>query len=77
MDRLFLLVIPILTLSTPLFAKEKIRLAVIDLLPKEGFSNSATQTVTGLLQTEPVNSGKFDVIERGQMDSILKEQSVQ
>ena len=72
MSALFL----ILALSCPLFAAEKMQVAVLDLQPK-GVSKVVAGGVTDMIRADLVDVGVFTVVERGQMNEILKEQGFQ
>ena len=48
--------------------------AVLTMNARSGVSQSGVQTLSDRLRTELVNTGVFDVLERGQMDAILGEQ---
>jgi len=63
-------------LAPPLLSQDKMRLAVLELEPK-GVSKIIASSVSDLLRTEMVDTGQFIVVERAQMDSILKEQEIQ
>ncbi len=63
-------------LAVPLLSQEKMRLAVLDLEPKD-VSKVIASSVSDLLRTEIVDTGSFIVVERGQMNAILKEQGLQ
>ncbi len=54
----------------------KMRLAILDLQPKSVSPNTASM-VSDLLRTELFNTGLFIVIERSEMQTILKEQEFQ
>ena len=54
----------------------KMRIAVMDLQPR-GMSKSTASMVSDLIRTEMINIGKFVIIERAQMDTIMKEQGFQ
>ena len=57
-------------------SQDKMRIAVLNLEPKEVSANTADM-VSDILRTELLNTGLFRVLERGEMDAILKEQSFQ
>lgn len=65
----------LLFLSYPLRA-EKMPIAVIDLKAK-GVSKIVSGAMTDLIRSEMVKTGLYTVIERSQMDEILKEQGFQ
>ncbi len=55
---------------------EKMRIVVMD-LKADGVSDQMARTVSNMLRTEFINMNEFIVVERAQMDAILKEQGVQ
>jgi len=56
--------------------EQKERIAVLD-LKTVGFPAEKGRIVAELIRTDLINSNRFIVIERGQMDSIFKEQGFQ
>lgn len=56
--------------------KEKARIAVLE-LSADGITKAEAQTFTNRLRSELVKTGVFIVLERGEMDDILKEQGFQ
>jgi len=56
--------------------EEKMRLAVMELESK-GVSKVVASAMSALIRSEMVDSGRFTVVERGQMDAILNEQGFQ
>ncbi|MBL8027103.1 MAG: PEGA domain-containing protein [Fibrobacteres bacterium] len=70
---LFLMIISLATLSA---AETKPNIAVID-LTGAGLSADDLQTLSNRLRTELFETQKFIVVERGQMEVILKEQGFQ
>lgn len=66
----------ILLLSISSFASAKMRIAVMDFKAKR-LPKATANMVSELIRTEMINVGKFTVIERAQMDEILKEQGFQ
>ena len=72
---LFLLVLLTINVS-PSLAQEKMRIAVLD-LTVDGVPARTARTVSDMLRSDLVNTGKFIVIERAQMEEILKEQGFQ
>ena len=62
-------------ISSSLFA-EKMRIAVMNFEAK-GVSRSIANNVSELIRGEMINTGKYIVIERSQMDQIIKEQGLQ
>ena len=59
-----------------LFARDKIKLAVLDFEGKN-ISQSSAEAVTDLLRTELFNTGHFKVIERQTIQKIIEEQKFQ
>ena len=57
-------------------AQAQLRIAVLDLKAEEIPAQTA-KTVSNMLRTELINIGKFVVVERNQMDMIMKEQGMQ
>ena len=57
-------------------ADDKMRIAVLTLEP-ENVSDTTAKMVSDILRTELLNTGLFRVLERGEMDAILKEQAFQ
>ncbi|MBI4979545.1 MAG: PEGA domain-containing protein [Spirochaetes bacterium] len=57
-------------------ADKKTRAGVLDFTPK-GVSAIEASAVSDLFRNELVASGKFDVLDRNNMDSVLKEQAFQ
>jgi TolB-like protein len=55
---------------------EKDRLAVMD-FRADGLSQCSAQRISELIRTEIINTGVYTVIERNQMDMVLKEQGIQ
>lgn len=55
---------------------ERLRIVVMD-LKADGVSDQMARTVSNMLRTEFINMNEFTVVERAQMDAILKEQGVQ
>ncbi len=78
MRRNLLKIIPILLLTTSnLFSQSsQNRIAVLN-LDAVSISNAESITLSDRLRSEMVNSGSFTVIERSEMDPILKEQGFQ
>jgi TolB-like protein len=59
----------------PAFSQE-MRIAIMD-LKADGVQDRTARTVSNMLRTEFVNIGRFMVVERTQMNEILKEQGLQ
>lgn len=62
--------------AMPLFAQERMRVAVLD-LKADGVSTKTASAISNILRTDLVNAKKFVVIERAQMNTILEEQGFQ
>ena len=62
--------------AVPVFSQEKMRIAIMDLEPKD-ISASDAAKISELIRNEIINTGKYTVIERAQMNNILKEQGLQ
>jgi len=75
MIKKFFCVVIILS-AVSLSAQEKMRIAIMD-LKADGVPERNARAISNMLRTDLVNSGKFIVVERGQMDAILKEQGFQ
>ncbi len=69
-------IVIILGVYSSIFAQEKMRIAILDLKP-EDISIKTSKVVSNMLRTELINIGSFTVIERSQMDKLLKEQGFQ
>ncbi len=65
----------VLAISMPLHAK-KMRIAIMNFKAK-GVSRALSENVSELIRGEMINTGRFTVIERAQMNNILKEQGFQ
>jgi len=76
MKRHLLVVITVLALAVPVMGAEKMRVAVIDLQGK-GVSKMVSYAVSDLIRSEMVRTGMFIIVERTQMNEILKEQGLQ
>ncbi len=63
-------------LSATAKSKEKMRLAILDLQAK-GVSKVIGIAVSDLIRSDMVDTGRFVVVERAQMDAILKEHELQ
>lgn len=74
---IILILLVFLTAIINLYSQqEKIKLAILDLLPQHVPEPTALM-VSDLLRTELFNTGLFRVIERSEMESVLKEQEFQ
>lgn len=58
------------------YGAEPMRIVVIN-LKADGVADRTARTVSNMLRTEFINLGEFTVVERSQMDAILKEQGLQ
>jgi len=72
---LFIIFIIFLCISS-VYSQEKMRLAIMDLQP-QNLDKATAIMVSDLLRTELFNTGLFRIIERTEMDAILKEQEFQ
>ena len=71
------LIIFSLVLTCSLFAQQsKLNIAVNDLEP-EGLDESSTRIISDRIRSELINTGVFRVMERAEMQSILREQGFQ
>ena len=70
-----LILITTIMLSAPLHAA-KMRIAVMNFVVK-GVTKAIAENVAELIRGEMINTGKYTVIERAQMNRILKEQGLQ
>jgi hypothetical protein len=59
------------------FAQTKKPLVAINNLEARGITADEAATLTDVMRSEMINTGKFRVMERSQMESILKEQGFQ
>ena len=66
----------IVLITIPVLSQEKMRIAILD-LKADGVSKRTARAISNMIRNEFINIGKFTVIERAQMDSILKEQGLQ
>lgn len=74
--RSFITIIALMILCPTGLYAEKMRLAIID-FKADGVSKQEARRITELIRTEIITTGKFSVIERDQLDQILKEQGFQ
>lgn len=63
-------------ITIPVYSAEKMRTAIIDLQAR-GISKVTSGAITDLIRSDLVDSGQFIVVERNQMNEILKEQGFQ
>jgi len=66
-----------LTTLTVAQDSSKTNIAVLDLEPRGGLSAEEVMSISDRLRGELINTGLYTVVERGQMDAILKEQGFQ
>jgi hypothetical protein len=59
------------------FAQSKKPLVAVNNLEARGITADEAATLTDVMRSEMINTGKFRVMERSQMESILKEQGFQ
>lgn len=76
MKKAIFLTLIIVLLVSNLMAAEKMRIAVMDLKAMDVSENTA-RAVSDIVRTELFNTGYFRIVERSEMDSILKEQGFQ
>jgi len=76
MKKTIQLLIILTVFASDVFAAEKMRLAVID-FQSRGISGRTVKAVADLMRSDLVDSGFFTVVERTQMNEILKEQALQ
>ncbi len=78
MKKIFLSVVIclIFILSASVVRAEKMRIVILN-LKAEGVADQTAKTVSNMLRIEFINMGEFMVVERAQMDAIMKEQGIQ
>ncbi|MBN2160771.1 MAG: hypothetical protein JW807_15390 [Spirochaetes bacterium] len=76
MKRLSLICITVIVLSMPVLGAKKLTIAILDFLPRDVAASEALK-ISELIRNEMVNSNQYIVLERTQMDKILKEQGFQ
>ena len=74
--RYIIIQVIIILFIIPAAAAEKMQVAVLD-LKADGVPVKTARTVSNIIRSELVDAGKFTVVERTQMDVILKEQGFQ
>jgi len=57
-------------------ALDKMSIAVMDLEP-QGVDRTIAQTLSEIMRTELLNTGRFEVLERAQMDRLIEEMKLQ
>jgi TolB-like protein len=75
MKKLLMIAVLVFT-SSGLYAEEKMRIAIMDLQPKDT-TKVIAGAVTDMLRSDFSNTKLFTIVERGQMAEILKEQALQ
>ncbi|MBN8216807.1 MAG: hypothetical protein J0L75_09190 [Spirochaetes bacterium] len=75
MARLFLVFSLVFVSIAP--AADKTRIAVMSLVAKAGVDPNTAATITDLLSGELVSLKKFDVIDRANLDKVMREQALQ
>ena len=73
---IFLIAAAMMLCSVSAYAQDSIRIAVMD-LKADGVPEKIARTVSNMIRTELINTGNFSVVDRTQMDQILKEQGFQ
>lgn len=73
---IFFILLTLLLLSSPLYSADKVTIAVLDLAGK-GVPKIVSNAISDIIRSEFVNIGNFTVVERSQMNLILKEQGLQ
>ena len=58
------------------WALDKMSIAVLDLAP-QGVDSSIAKTLSEIMRTELLNTGRFEVLERAQMDRLISEMKIQ
>jgi TolB-like protein len=70
-----IIIIPVL-FTLPAFSADKMRIAVME-FKAEGVSVKIARVISNMVRTDLVKMDKFIVVERTQMDAIMKEQGLQ
>jgi TolB-like protein len=74
--KLIFVVLFVFILTLQSYSQEKSRIAILDFKGK-GVSEAAVTAVSDLIKSDIVNTGLFQVVERNQINEILKEQGFQ
>ncbi len=74
---LILLIIPVSLYAADTAKPEKMRLAVMDLNSRGKVSKVTAAAISDLLRSDIVDTGRFVIVERSQMEAIFKEQGLQ
>lgn len=64
----------VLGMFNPLWSQKKTTVALLDLEIGEGVAAGSGAVLSNLIRTEFVKSDQYDILDRGNMDAILKEQ---
>lgn len=72
----FFSVVLIFFISAPLFSANKMRIAILD-MKGDGVSARTARIASNMIRTEFINLKRYTVVERNQMNMILKEQGFQ
>ncbi|MDY6933307.1 MAG: CsgG/HfaB family protein [Spirochaetota bacterium] len=65
-----------LFISIPSYSNDRMRIVIMN-LKADGVSERMARTASNMLRSEFINIGTFTIVERAQMDMILKEQGLQ
>ncbi|MBI4976951.1 MAG: hypothetical protein HZC28_05680 [Spirochaetes bacterium] len=76
-SRLIAFLMTLLLAAVSFAQDQKMRIAIMELTPSSGVSADVGSSVSELMRTEMFNTGLFRVVEREQMDKIMKEQALQ
>ncbi len=72
----FFSVVLIFFISAPLFSANKMRIAILD-MKGDGVSGRTARIASNMIRNEFINLNRYTVVERNQMNMILKEQGFQ
>lgn len=75
MKKFICLLIIVMLVSSLLAQQKKETLAILDFNVVSGISPRESVTLTNIFRSELFKTGRFDVLERNDMESILKEQA--
>lgn len=73
---IIILLLLFIQFKIPVFAEDKVTIAVLDLTPNN-IPKIVSNAISDIIRSEFVNIGNFTVVERSQMNAILKEQGLQ
>lgn len=71
-----LITLLILAFTAPLFSADKMRIAILD-MKEDGVSRRIARVASNMIRNEFINLRKYTVVERNQMNLIMKEQGFQ